>query len=453
MIPRALLLCLTLASWALPQTVSKELPPGVLLLSRVKTRVQQQFAHMPQYTCLETLERFYKASDPKAVEKKLDSVRLEVLFAERREFFDSPGGHDFRESDPGKFVAGGMIGSGMFASHLQNIFVSDNGLFEYRGEEDLNGRRTARWDYHVPLSRSAYVIGVQGAHATVASKGVFWADPLTYDLIRIEIHADQMPDILQTSEVLTTVDYARTRIGDDEVLLAQRGTLLMVREFGERSFDRFEFTHCRAYQAESTISFADPDAKSATLGTDAASRKPTSGVSAAPIPAGLAVAIALTASLTDRTAVGELVEGKVMGDVAVRGVVAVRNGAVVHGRVRRMERFAEYGGYFVVGLEFSEIDAAGAPVRFFADLQSTDSLRGLEMKLVTKDTGYQLSGGEASSHIPGWSAGLPSGQAEQSRSIESLSAADLPGVGSFFMRGARFEIPAGFRMIWKTRAM
>jgi uncharacterized cupin superfamily protein len=35
---------------------------------------------------------------------------------------------------------------------------------------------------------------------------------------------------------------------------------------------------------------------------------------------------------------------------------------------------------------------------------------------------------------------------------EKLTLPDLPGVGSFFIRGDRLLLPAGFQMVWRTRS-
>ncbi len=446
MFPRALLLGLLLAPELLPQSLSPELPPGTLLLSRIKARVKQQFRHMPKYTCLETFERFHKAAGPKQVQKQADTVRVEVLFANDKEFFDSPGGHDFRESDPSRFIASGMIGNGMFASHVQSIFVDDNGLFQYAGEEDLNGRRAALFNFQVPILQSGYVIAVPGARASVAMAGRFWADPATYDLIRIEIGAAQIPAVLQIASVVTTVDYAQTRIGVEDTLLARAGSLKMLRESGEEAYDRFEFTNCRAYQSDSTISFDEPPSDTPVVSVNTTAAPAPSNAAAAkpqavtaPLPAGLSVVIGLTSPLTDRAAVGELVEGKIVGNVPARGAIMIPNGALVHGRLRRMDRGTDGGGYYSIGLEFTEIDAAGTRLRFFADLVSVSASQGIDRTLLTKDVTEK--------------ALLGDGGSMQTRTTERVSVQDPPGVGSFFMRGTHFELPAGFRMVWKTRAM
>jgi hypothetical protein len=94
---RGLLLCLLLAPLA---ATPQDLPPGVLLLARIKARVKEQMTHMPQYTCIETLERSHKAGGPTGQLKPQDTVRLEVLVTDRKEYFDSPGGHKFKDDDP-----------------------------------------------------------------------------------------------------------------------------------------------------------------------------------------------------------------------------------------------------------------------------------------------------------------------------------------------------------------
>jgi hypothetical protein len=430
---RSLFLCFLL--WpcvAAPQ----DLPPGVLLIARIKARVREQVAHIPQYTCLETIGRSRKPAGPKAVMKPLDTVRLEVLYTGAKEFYDSPGGRDFKEENPVAFIGSGLIGTGIFAGHLQTLFVSDLGLFTYRGEEPLAGRRAAKFDFRVPSLSSHYIISMTSGSAAVSEKGTLWADPVTFDLIRLEVRADEIPPLLQLDDAITTMDYAPTRIGQDDILLPQTGELRMLATSGEESVDRFEFTHCRSFQTESSISFAAPDAPTEAVAV-------TPAHVAAPVartlslPRGLAVTIALRAAVTDGAAVGELIEGSVVGNVIVQGKTVVPDGALVRGRIRRMERYADMGGYFILGFEFTEIEAGTSSARFFANLESASPLAGFDWNMSS-----------------GTSRTTPTlrGRVTQIET-ESVNVAALPGVGIFFMRGAHFEIPKGWKMVWKTQAL
>jgi len=415
MISRGLIICVLLAPLAAPQ----DLPPGVLLVSKVKARVKQQMAHMPQYTCLETFERSHKFAGPKTTLMPQDTVRLEVLFTGAKEFFDSPGGRDFKEENPGVFVGSGVIGNGMFAGHLQALFVNDQGLFTYRGEEPWAGRRAAKWDFRVPILQSRYTLNMPKGSAVVASKGSFWADPDTFDLIRLEVHADEIPPDLEVSDVITTMEYAPTLIGRDDVLLPQTGELRLLATSGEESLARFEFTHCRSFQADASVSFTEPDSLAAPANaTPAPNRAAAPLGSGPPLPPGLTVNIALASAVTDRAGVGELIEGRVAGNVIFQGKTVIPDGAAVHGRIRRMEHSTETGGYFTVGFEFTDIETGGLSTRFFANLESAAPLPGSD---------WNLSSGNR----------LPA----------------LPGVGTFFVRAAHFEIPKGWKMVWKTQAL
>lgn len=218
-----------------------------------------------------------------------------------------------------------------------------------------------------------------GARATVGVAGTFWADPVTYDLIRLKIDAVDIPPILQMSQMTSIIDYAPMRIGEAEVLLPQSGDMIMLREASELHYNRFDFTHCREYQAESVISFDDSAARPAAGAPASSAPRPRPPVAEQALPAELTVTIALSTPIGERSAVGDIVEGKLVGNVVGRGgKVIVTDGTSVKGRIRLLEKAAKSADYFSIGLEFTNIDAAPAPFRFFADLVSSDPLVGLE---------------------------------------------------------------------------
>ena len=69
--------------------------------------------------------------------------------------------------------------------------------------------------------------------------------------------------------------------------------------------------------------------------------------------------------------------------------------------------------------------------RFFADLQTLDRTPGVDFTLVIDRTQNKQVAG----------------------STEILSLPAVPGVGTFFVRGRKLELPKGFRMNWKTRPL
>jgi hypothetical protein len=230
----------------------------------------------------------------------------------------------------------------------------------------------------------------------------------------------------------TSVDYAHTNLGGTDFLLPQSADSLLVKFSGEESKNHIEFTHCHLFGAQSSISFG-PEKGFPLFGASSVLE-----VSRELLPA-LAVAIKLSTRVTDKTTVGALIEGVVDGNVQRKGKVLIPDGSPVRGRVRRLEWNEDRGGYFVVGLEFTEIEAAGTRYRFFADLEGTDALPNLHQTLRVRPQPEKspLRGGADTVYI----------------SDDMLYLYDLPGVGSFFVQARKLDIPSGLRMTWKTRAL
>ena len=322
-----------------------------------------------------------------------------------------------------------------FCDHSRNIL--EGGIFTYRGEEALGGRTAAKYDFHLPRSLQGFRVSIVGGTGTVGQEGSFWADPQSLDLIRLESHAGEIPTYLPLAEASTTVNYARTRIGDYNVLMAQQADLHLLETTGEESYDRLEFTHCRAFRVQSAIRF-DPDL--GELAKAPPPDRPT--VTSAPdgarqaVPALLLITVQLATPITYQDPVGTLIEGRVSGDVLRKGKIVIPSGSVVRGRIRRLERYQESGGAdFIVGLEFTEVEASGGPLRFYADLLRID--RSPHVRQTLSEWGPMLD---------------YSGPGYQIRHA-TITLPELPGVASFFVNGTTFTIPSGFRTVWRTRGL
>ena len=409
---------------------AQDLPPDVLLLARVKAHMRAELARLPNCSCLETVHRDYQPAGGKM--RPLDTVRLEVLYSDRHELYASPGDRAFSNHEPIDFVGSGTIGNGHFALFLSEI-TSPSGLsYEYKGEELLAGRRLAHYDYRVPLSMSGHTIHLQEGSGKVGVKGSFWADPATYDIVRISLMDDEIPPELPVVTSTTSIDYAHTNLGGTDFLLPQSADSRLVRFSGEESRNHIEFTHCHLYGAQSSISFGGQQ------GFPLFGASSVLEISRELLPA-LQVVVKISTRITEKTAVGTPIEGVVEGNVLHKKSVLIPNGSAVRGRVRRLEWNDDKGGYYVVGLEFTEIESGGSRYRFFADLESTDTLPGLGQVL--------------RSRLPPEKSPVRGGAGMVFTSDEILSLPDLPGVGSFFVQGRKLDIPPGFRTTWRTRAL
>jgi hypothetical protein len=426
---RALVLLLALPTLALPQDL---LPPGVLLLSRAKRHVGEELARLPNISCLETVQRERQAANGKP--RPLDTVRLEVLTNGKKELYAAPGERKFSEEHPIQYVGSGVIGDGFFGLFLKEVFLDGGASYEYKGEEDLGGRRAARYNWRIPLMNSGHSFALQEGSGMVGMRGSFWVNPETYDVIRLEMNAEDFPPTLPLSEAVTVINYGRVSIGDEQfVLLPESGDFRMTRFSGESDHNHIEFTHCRLYGAQSTISFAAPDAPPSTeparfgiSGNDDTLR---------PLPAGLQIGVKLNTRITAEATVGTLIEGVVTSAMPAKGAgkgarSPILANARVRGRIRRLERYSTPVQHYVVAVEFTEAESEGIRYRFYAELQELDAASGAtaELNIEHRTDGAVTRG-------------------------ETLWLPKLPGVAAFFVRGAKLELAPGFRTTWKTLAL
>jgi hypothetical protein len=423
---RALSLLFLSALWVPAQ----DLPPEVLTLARIHDRVREAVERLPDCTCVETVARFRKSAGQQL--KPVDRVVLQILFSGGKELYASPGDTHW-ETNPFTFVASGMISNGLFALNLKTIFLNNHSIIRYKGEESLVWHRETRYDFQISRMWSGYTVQRGGASGAAAMRGSFWADPETHDLLRLEFHADEIPPELRYADVSTTIYYNRVRIGENDVLLPQTADMRTIGVDGVENHNLIEFTHCQGFHAESTLVFGA--ARDAASAAGQAATPPKPAAAEGTLPPALRIAIALSAPLDDHAAVGSLIQGKVVGSVVQKGKVLVPEGALVEGLIRRLERYSDAGDYFIVALEFTRLETPGGTLRFYADLQDVDRNNGAGMLLV--DTLVE-SGGFGSA-------------AWYNTHGERIWTHEVPGVGTFFIRGSSFSLPSGFKTVWKTQ--
>jgi hypothetical protein len=435
---RCAVLAITVTAVAIAQDV---LPPGILLLSRIRRHVAGELARLPNISCLETIQREFQPANGKF--RHLDTVRLEVLTNGHRELYAAPGERKFSEQHPIQYVGSGVIGDGFFGLFLREVLVDGSVSYDYKGEEDVGGRKLVRYDWRLPLMQSGHVFTLQEGHGKVGMRGSFWADPQTYDVVQLQMAADEIPLTLPISEAVTTIRYAQISLGDTEsALLPESGDFRMVRFSGEIDHNQIEFTHCRLYGAQSTINFGAADAPPST-------EVVRFGISSnddtlRPLPAGLQVALKLTSRVTGDLTVGSPIDGTVVRVIAPKGVATpIVANARVRGRIRRMEHYTSPMTYYVVAIEFTEVESEGIRYRFYADLTELDSAQGASQALSKGRTETKAIGpGFAGSHSQ-----------SETLHVDNLWLSKLPGVASFFVPVGTLDLSPGFRTTWKTQAL
>ena len=197
-------------------TCAADLPSDVILLQRARVVMARNLERLPNYTCLQTIERTERR---KATGKPrlIDIVRLEVALVDGKEMFAWPGSRNFSDADLRTFAPGGAIGNGMFGLFAKAVFQTSIPRFTHAGEGVFNGRRAHKWDFVVSVVQSGYVIRVPAAEAVVGYHGTIIVDAGTLDLLSLSVSGDDIPPRLDVAEANMSVEYERMRIGSESV--------------------------------------------------------------------------------------------------------------------------------------------------------------------------------------------------------------------------------------------
>ena len=249
--------------------------PETVLLDRIRARAAENLRALANYTCTENIDRSWREREFDKF-KLVDKLRMEVALVDGRELFALLGAGKFEKSKIPQIGHAGAIGNGSFAMHAEFIFQTPWPSFTYVGETVLNGQRAVRYDYRVPLLLSNYAIktdlwwtridpasGTERLEkyppdqALVGYRGSIWVDANTLDLIRLEVHTDDIPRILKVTAASESIEYRRVSMRGADFLLPEFSELAM-RGAGSETLNRTEFSACRPYTVESALRFNAP---------------------------------------------------------------------------------------------------------------------------------------------------------------------------------------------------
>lgn len=377
-----------------------------VLLDQARTRLRSMTRRLPLYSCLETVDRTYFQPAPEATRpipncSQLDEALRAQAFPLRLEFTDRlrlevavDQGHEIRSwPGPGRFdprrvdafIEGpGAIGTGAFGTYLLDIFDNPGTRFQFSGERNVDGHTALEYLFRVPEAASHYQSKAGATWQTTGYSGSFQLDGETLDLHQLVIRTDELPAATSLCQASTTLDYQRVRIGDGDLLLPRQSRMLAVSRNAVETENLITFSGCREYQAESEILF-DMDPAVADAATHASVRAPLV------LPIGLPITLELAAPIdTDNAAAGDPISAKVIKPVKRpgSGEILIPAGAIVRGRVARLEHHISPEPYFLIALTFNRLEVGGISSPFAARLdQGSELARRLGADLMPRGSG------------------------------------------------------------------
>jgi hypothetical protein len=386
-----------------------------VVLEQARARLQAMAGSLEKYVCVETVDRSYyqrlvprdappqpqpepacrqpdagnaAARDPLQL-ASTDRVRLEVTVAQGHELHSWPGATRFDARNVDELIRQGPVSTGSFGAYLDSIFGRPGAVFHYIGEPTAEGKTAFEYGYRVPREASRFEIKVGESWLPTAYEGEFRIDPQSLELERLTVRTDDLPAGAPFCEAASTLDYRRIHIGDSDLPLPSRSQLEIVLKNGPETRNVTTFSNCREYRAESEIVFDESSgAGSAAMQSGARGR--------VTLPLGLPVTLALDGPIDTATAAsGDPVAAKVVKPVRRPGSAEalIPAGAMVRGRIRRLEHHLLPRPYFLVRLAFNRVEVRGVVSPFEARSEAGAELtRELGANSEMRDTGIWFWG-------------------------------------------------------------
>jgi hypothetical protein len=373
--------------------------PEAQKLTRIRLAAQRNLTRLPNFTCLETIERSRRRL-PARKHDLIDIARVEVALVQGKELFAWPGSGKFDDRELRDMIPGGATGNGSFALHARAIFLGRHTTFDDLGDSTLDGKPVHRYSYNVPQPFSGFTIRNGDRQAVVGYKGEFFIDKSNLDLLKLVVLATELPVELEISDHAETLTYQRVTIGDSDYLLPQGSDMMLTGE-GVENRNRTTFSGCKQYGVASTISFDAPEEGSpeaVALAAKIAEPRP-------PIDGGLEVEIDLPSMQLGKTAVGDPIVAKVARDAKKDKQVVIPKGSSLKGRVIYLERFGEtrVGSQYVdrlyLALDFEEVVAKDWKAPLAGTVKGLANVVDSRMNSrLNADYGALVPGGHPSGH-------------------------------------------------------
>jgi hypothetical protein len=349
-----------------------------LVLRRAIDDVRLTTNRIPNYTCVETVERNYYAplanNLPRAcrviLEQRLhptpdlllkfratDRLRFDVAMVPKGEIFSWVGASRFEDRGIAQLVRSGPMGTGAFGSFLTVVFDQDVKQFIYQRTIEEDGRKFLEYAFDVPAGDSHYRVQVDDFWIHTPYSGTFQVDAATGTLARFAARTGELPEAAGSCLTSTALELAKVRIGTGEFLLTQKARQRFVAPDGREIENTTTFANCREYLGESTVRYetAEPGPANRVRAEEEVPRAFSSG---------LRFQLALDRPIDSTTAAaGDPFEARLVAPLRdSRQRLTAPASALVRGRILRMEAIHTNPGELVMVLRPEEVQVGNRAI-------------------------------------------------------------------------------------------
>jgi hypothetical protein len=334
--------------------------PWQNVLERLRSHVRQQVNQVANYECVQSVDRSYftefsqgrsGCSNAERRSKHLymrDRLRLDVAVSEGREIFSWHGGKSFSSKGVDDVVRSGPISSGSFVGYLRNIFFENGIKINFAGSTSSSGESSYIFDYVVPRDHSRYQVANGKQRWTVPFHGRFSSSGTNYELTSLQVIADELPPESQMCSAASEINYQLLNIGGKLSLIPRTYALNISNDYALYTTSRSEYTQCREFRGESTISFDIKDEPEAGR---------ASAIHDEWLPVGTTLHARLRTPVDDRTSfMGDPVEGSLIDPIKIKKLgITIPKDAILHGVINKLELYEEPFRHCLASIRFQRL--------------------------------------------------------------------------------------------------
>jgi hypothetical protein len=213
--------------------------------------------NLPNYICVQTTRRRIEPT-MRGYAPYGDVIQEQLSFNDQKETYKVQMINRQSVANVEHNQLGGAISSGEFGTMLRHIFDPETGTeFDWDHWATLRGSRMYVFSFSVPKS-AGYTMydGETKREYTSAYKGLVFADRETKVVMRIKMECVGIPADYPIHEVGITLDYAPTKIGEQEYVLPFHFELRSRAAKAVANNDA-DYKLYRKFGAEATITFGD----------------------------------------------------------------------------------------------------------------------------------------------------------------------------------------------------
>lgn len=222
-------------------------------------------AHLPDFLCNETVERFEDIGGKGNWDKK-DVLGVKLSYLDHAEDYHltTLNGHPTTQSFQSMR---GAWSQGEFGSMMLEVFVPEShAQFRWDHWTHLRKRPTQVYSYRIKEGTSQYKLafgtGSIPDEVIVGLEGLVYLDGETNDIVRLTNRAVDIPVDFPVRQAITVLDYAPQDVGGKQYVLPLRAEVRMGTGYIHTK-NEVTFSGFRKFQGESTITF-DTDADDKT---------------------------------------------------------------------------------------------------------------------------------------------------------------------------------------------